>query len=130
MNVRFPRVFAVIPVVLALLAIPGFGFAKEAAQEWEIINPEGVVKQVAPIAMAPHPASLEGKTVALRANGKDNSDVFLERIGELLTEKVNGVKIIKLWEAVPESFAYPMKAETVKKIAALKPDIVIGSQAD
>jgi hypothetical protein len=130
MNVRFSREFAVIVVVVALLAIPGFGLAKEAAQEWEIINPEGVVTQVAPIVLAPHPSSLEGKTVALRANGKHNSDVFLERIGELLKEKVKDVRIIKLWEAVPESFTYPIKADTVKKVAALKPVIVMGSQAD
>jgi hypothetical protein len=127
---RFGRELVVILTALALFAVPGFALAKEAAQQWEIINPEGIVKQVASLSLVPHPASLEGKTVALRGNGKNNSDVFLERIAELLTAKVKGIKVIKLWEAIPESFNYPMKPETAKKIAALKPDLVIGSQAD
>lgn len=124
------RKWLVLLVVMAFLAVSESAFAKEAVQEWEVINPEGIVKQITSLSMVPHPVSLEGKTVALRANGKNNSDVFLERIAELLTAKVKGIKVIKLWEAVPESFDFPLPAGTAKKIAALKPDMVIGSQAD
>jgi len=99
-------------------------------QEWELVNPEGIVQLKEPVELAPRPASLEGLTIGLRANGKHNSDLFLDRVAELLEEEVKGVEIIKLWEAVPSSFNYPLKAEDVQKIAALEPDIVIGSQAD
>ena len=119
--------------LLALLAMPCASFSKEAIQEWEMVNPEGVVK-LEPMEINPHPSSLEGKTVVLRANGKHNSDNFQARIAELLQKEVKGIKIIKSWEAVPESFRSSqnpdLSKEFAKKIAALKPDLVIGSQCD
>lgn len=104
--------------------------APAKAQEWELVNPEGVVQFKKPVELSPRPNSLEGLTIGLRANGKHNSDLFLARIAELLEKQVKGVKVIKLWEAVPGSFGYPLKAEDLQKIVALKPNIVIGSQAD
>ena len=102
-------------------------------REWKLVNPEGVVV-VEPVEIAPRLASLEGKTVLLRRNGKHNADHNLNRIAELLTETVKGVKIIKFWELVPESAATSGSAargqEWAKKMADLKPDIVISSQAD
>ncbi len=81
-----------------------------------------------------HPTSLEGKTVVLRWNGKPNGDKFISRIGELLTEKVNGIKVIKLWETDPStavtSLTTTHSAAVADKIAALKPDLVIGLQCD
>jgi hypothetical protein len=65
--------------VLSLLAMPVVSFSKEAVQDWEIINPEGTIK-LEPMEINPHPASLEGKTVLLWANGKHNSDNFLTRV--------------------------------------------------
>ena len=119
--------------LLALLAMPCASFSKEVVQEWEMVNPEGVVK-LEPMEINPHPASLEGKTVVLRANGKNNSDNFQARIAELLQREVKGIKIIKSWEAVPETFRSSqnpdLSKEFAKKIAALKPDLVIGSQCD
>ena len=119
--------------VLSLLAMPVVSFSKEAIQDWEIINPEGTIK-LEPMEINPHPSSLEGKTVVLRANGKHNSDNFQARIAELLQKEVKGIKIIKSWEAVPETFRSSqnpdLSKEFAKKIAALKPDLVIGSQCD
>lgn len=81
-----------------------------------------------------HPTSLEGKTVVLRWNGKPNGDKLLTRIGELLTEQVKGVKVIKLWEQDSSTAAISKTAEdsatVADKIAALKPDLVIASQCD
>ncbi len=81
-----------------------------------------------------HPPSLEGKTVVLRWNGKPNGDKFITRIGELLAEKVQGVKIIKLWETDPGTAAISRtaadSASVADKIAALKPDLVIALQCD
>ena len=120
-------------VLLTLWALPIAALAKETSQNWELVNPEGVVK-LEPMEINPHPASLEGKTVVLRANGKHNSDNFQTQIAELLQKEVKGIKIIKSWEAVPETFRSSqnpdLSKEFAQKIAALKPDLVIGSQCD
>jgi len=119
--------------LLAFLAMPCVSFSKEISQEWEMVNPEGVVK-LEPMEINPHPSSLEGKTVVLRANGKHNSDNFQTQIAELLQKEVKGIKIIKSWEAVPETFRSSqnpdLSKEFAQRIAALKPDLVIGSQCD
>jgi hypothetical protein len=86
------------------------------------------------VKIQPHPANLEGKTVVLRWNGKMNGDKFLTRIGELLTQQVKGVKIVKLWETDPATAAISKNGEAseevAKKIANLKAGLVIASQAD
>lgn len=124
-------IFLLSPV---LLAIPGTTFCAEGSQRWEILNPEGVIK-IEPMEINPHPASLEGKTVLLRWNGKHNGDKFLDRLAELLAQRVKGIKIIKSWEVAPEtvdpiSGSQERSMELMKKLAAFKPDLVIGSQAD
>ena len=101
--------------------------------EGEILNPEGTVG-VEPMKVNPHPPTLGGKTVVLRANGKHNSDHFLERVAELLAGEVKGIKIIKTWEAAPETFRSSQDPEFSRnfaaKIATFKPDLVIASHAD
>ena len=101
--------------------------------KWELINPEGTV-QVEAVSANPHPESLAGKTVLLRWNGKHNGDLFLDRIGELLQENIKDVKIVKAWEAVPETRGSTSNAnlskELAKKLADLKPDISLGAQGD
>ena len=116
------------------LAMPGTILSKERDQSWEILNPAGVIK-IEPMKINFHPSTLEGKSVLLRWNGKHNGDKFLDRVAELLTEKVKGVKIIKSWEVAPEtvepiSGSQERSLELMKKLAALKPDLVIASQAD
>ena len=87
----------VIAIAIGLLTLPVVSSAKDAIQQWELVNPEGVIK-IEPMKVNPHPATLEGKTVLLRWNGKPNGDNFLNRVAELLTEHIRDVKIIKLWE--------------------------------
>jgi len=108
-------------------------FAKETPQDWELVNPEGVVK-ITPMEVNPHPKSLEGKTILLRWNGKHNGNNFLDRIAELLKENVKGVKIVKSWEVAPWTAIIAGNPDKSKQIvdtlAKEKPDIVIASQCD
>lgn len=95
---------------------------------------EKQVPKVGPVKINSHPSTLAGKTILLRWNGKFNGDKFLARVGELLTQQVKKVKIIKMWE-VDSSTAIvfkngEMSEQVSTKIAKLKPDIVIGAQAD
>jgi hypothetical protein len=89
---------------------------------------------VGPVKLNPHPATLEGKTVVLRWNGKYNGDLFLNNVGELLTQQVKNIKIVKLWE-VDKATADVSKngqvsEETAATIAKLKPALVIAAQGD
>ncbi len=107
----------------------------EAVPSFEVLNPEGVVQIEATVKLNPHPSTLEGKTIMLRWNGKHNGDRFLNRIAELLTKEIKGVKIIKSWEVAPETVepitgSQERSMDLMKKLAAYKPDLVIGSQAD
>jgi hypothetical protein len=90
--------------------------------------------KVGPVKINAHPASLEGKTVVLRWNGKMNGDKFLTRFGELLAQQVKNVKIVKMWEVDKSTAAISKSAAASKlvaeRIAALKPALVIASQAD
>lgn len=126
------------PVIFVLsavfLAIPGMTLCEEGNRRWEILNPQGVAR-IEPMKINAHPSTLEGKTVLLRWNGKHNGDRFLDRVAELLAEKVKDIKIIKSWKVAPEtvdpiSGSQERSMELMKKLAALKPDLVIGSQAD
>jgi len=115
------------------LCIPQLSIAKEQAQKWEIINPSGVV-QIKPMALAPRLTTLEGKTIVLRWNGKHNGDKFLDRIAELLNEKVPSAKVIKLYEVdkstIKISGSVKESARIAQVIKGLKADIVIASQTD
>jgi hypothetical protein len=90
--------------------------------------------KVGKVKLNPHPASLEGKTVVLRWNSKLNGDKFLDRVAELLTQKVPGIKIVKMYRVDPSTAIVSEKMEDSLQIAAKiveqKPDIVIASQAD
>jgi hypothetical protein len=81
-----------------------------------------------------HPASLEGKTVVLRWNGKPNGDKLLNYLGDVLTQQVSGIKIVKMWEVDPATANSSESAETsvqfADEIAAQNPDLVIASQCD
>ena len=116
------------------LAIPGTTLCEEGDQRWEVLNPQGVV-EIEPMKINPHPSTLEGKNVLLRWNGKHNGDRFLDRVAELLAQKVKDINIMRSWEFAPEtvdpiSGSQERSMELMNKLAALKPDLVIGSQAD
>ena len=106
---------------------------KKAVQEWELLNPEGVV-EVVPMSVNLHPITLVGKSIALRANGKHNSDHFLDKVAELLEKEVKDIRIIKPWEIAPETNTSSQNPEESKKfaekIASFKPDLVISAQGD
>jgi hypothetical protein len=121
-------------IFMMVLSYPWVLLAKERVQLWEVINPEGVIR-IEPMKVNPHPSNLEGKTVVLRWNGKHNGDHFLNRVAELLEEKVKGVKVIKSWEVAPETVDpitgnEKRSKEFARKIATFDPDIVIAAQAD
>ena len=81
-----------------------------------------------------HPPDLSGKTVILYWNGKPNGDLFLDRIGELLVERVRNVKVIKAWQVRPSTRDTDPTREasraTAAEIAELKPDLVVGAPGD
>jgi hypothetical protein len=101
--------------------------------KWKLVNPEALV-QVEAGQVNPHPKDLSGKTVVLYWNGKPNGDLFLNRIGELLIEKVDNVKVIKAWEVCPSTKRTDPTTEasrtTAKELAGLNPDLIIGAPGD
>lgn len=106
---------------------------KEKLQAWEIINPAGTT-EIKTAKLAPRLDTLEGKTILLRWNFKHNGNHYLDRISELLTEKVPSAKVIKIYEkdrsTINQSGSIEDSARLAKGIAALKPDLVIGAHGD
>jgi len=101
--------------------------------KWKLVSPEAVV-QVEAERVNQHPRDLSGKTVVLYWNGKPNGDLFLNRIGELLVEKVGHVKVIRAWEVRPSTKRTDPTAEgsraTAAELAGLNPDLIIGAPGD
>lgn len=118
-----------VTLVVGIILVAGLAACAPASQE----PPKDVIK-VGPVTLNAHPASLEGKTVVLRWNGKPNGDKLLSRVGEKLVEQIQGIKVIKLWETDPDtaeiSSSVERSQEIAGKIAALSPDLVIASQCD
>ena len=125
--------FWALAVVIVFMAIPAAVPAKEKVQEWEFVNPVGTIA-IQPIKPAPRLSTLDGKTIALRWNSKHNGDNYLNRIAELLADKVPTAKVIKVYEVdkstIKTSASNQESARIAKVIKDLKPDLVIGSQAD
>jgi hypothetical protein len=114
-------------VLLVMVSVEGIFIYAGAAESKKL-------PKVGPVKMNPHPSSLEGKTVVLRWNGKYNGDKYLSRVGELISQKIKNVKIIKMWEIDKSTAAISKNAELSEEVAAsiakLKPDLVIAAQAD
>jgi hypothetical protein len=130
----FAKGLLIAAILAGLLGGPIDILAEEKTQDWELINPEGVVK-IEPMKLNPHPSRLEGKTIMLRSNGKHNGDKFLIRVGELLKDKEKDIKIIFSWEVAPETVdpitgSYERSKKFAQKLASFSPDLVIASQAD
>lgn len=115
------------------LFIPQLSIAKEAPQQWELVNPSGVI-EVKYFKPAPRLTSLDGKTIVLRWNEKHNGDSFLNRVAELLKDKAPTAKVIKLYDVdkstVKISGSAGESVRIAKVIKELKADIIIASQAD
>ena len=107
--------------------------AMEKPQEWELVNPTGVIK-LAQVEPAKRITSLDGKTVALRWNSKHNGDVVLDRIAELMAQKYPNTKVIKTYKTDPSlngiSGSASESERVAKAVASVKPDLVIASQGD
>ena len=133
MRNKYLRFFGMIAILSFFLAAPAISSATETVQEWELINPSGTIA-IQPAKLAPRLTSLEGKTIILRWNGKHNGNNFLDRIAELLAEKVPSAKVIKLYDldksTVKISGSNAESARIAKVIKDLKADIVIASQCD
>jgi len=131
-NRRF-KGFWVLVIVVGWLAMPVFASSKEVVQQWELVNPAGVIK-ITPIKIPPRINTLEGKTIGLKWNMKPGGNIFLDRVAELLKEKVPSAKIIKFYEVepttVPQSANMDVADQKARIIAKYKPDIVIGTQCD
>ena len=118
----------------ALCAAP-LAQAAEQPQEWELVNPAGVIEKVA-VEPAKRISTLEGKTIALRWNGKNNGDLVLDRLAELLVRKYPTAKVAKTYRDMADrnvSKISATQAESMritKAVASVRPDIVIASQAD
>ncbi|HBG22226.1 MAG: hypothetical protein PHX16_07075 [Syntrophaceticus sp.] len=122
----------VFTVSIFMLSGCGGGSTAEEASTWTLVNPEGV-QLIEPIELNEHPSSLEGKTVALRWNGKENGNLFLDSVAEQLQKSIKDINIIKLYETMPETNDYgpsKMGPDIIDKVAALEPDLIISSQAD
>ncbi len=114
-------------VLLVMFSVEGIFVCAAASEDKKL-------PKVGPVKMNQHPASLEGKTVLLRWNGKYNGDRYLSRVGELISQQIKSVKIIKMWEVDKSTAVISKKAEVSEQIAVsiakLKPDLVIAAQAD
>ena len=125
---------AALAATAALCAAP-LARAAEQPQEWELVNPAGVIEKVA-VEPAKRITALEGKTIALRWNGKNNGDVVLDRLAELLSKKYPSAKVVKVYRDMADqnvSKISATQAESMrisKAVASVRPDIVIASQAD
>lgn len=120
--------------VMAVLAIPvARAQATEAVQEWELVIPTGVIEQ-AQIDPAKPITDLKGKTIVLRWNGKNNGDLVLNRLAELLAKDYPTAKIIKSYEKDPSLNCITGNVGESQRVANvikdMSPDIVIAVQAD
>ena len=100
------------------------------AQEWELIKPEGTIAEIELAKLTPRLTTLEGKKVGFLWNGKHNGDFFMERIEELLHERVKDIETVRIWEAVPGSNRIGLRESDHQAIKELDFDLVIGSSAD
>ena len=106
--------------------------AMEKPQEWELVNPSGVIK-LAQVEPAKRITSLDGKTVALRWNSKHNGDVVLDHLAELINKRYPSAKVVKTYtdKSLNTISGTPANSERIAKaVAAVKPDLVIASQGD
>jgi hypothetical protein len=80
-----------------------------------VLDPTGEADLQSNTTLAPRPATLEGKTVALLDNGKPNGEVLLAEIGEYL-KKHHGVR-----DTVPYTKGYfgtPVEQTQIEQILA------------
>lgn len=103
-----------------------------APQEWELVIPNGEIQKTT-VQPAPRINTLEGKNVVLRWNGKNNGDIFLDRLAVLLQQKYPTAKIVKSYTDSRLNTITGNQSQSMfvtNTIVAMKPDLVIAAQAD
>ena len=80
--------------------------------------------EIAPFSISGRPESLDGKTVGLLWSGTHGGDVALNRVGEMVQEKFNNVKV-----NFYTGGNYPAPPPIVSK-AGKECDVVVGATAD
>ena len=107
--------------------------ASEQPQEWDLVIPAGVIK-IAQIKPAKRISTLDGKTVAFRWNGKNNGDVVLDHLCDLMGKKFPNTRFIKIYQKDPSTVGISGSAPESERIArsmvSLNPDLVIAAQGD
>ncbi len=105
----------------------------EQPLEWNLVNPSGAIK-IAQIQPAKRISTLDGKTVALRWNGKNNGDVVLDHLCDLMSKKFPSTRFVKIYQKDPStvgiSGSAPESERIASSVASMKPDLVIASQGD
>ena len=127
----FARKWLLLPV-FAMLCCASVAGAAETVQEWEIVVPAGEIEK-ASYDPAARISSLDGKTVVLRWNGKNNGDIFLDRFAVLMEKKYPKAKIIKSYTDFKLNTITGSQSQSMfvtNTITAMKPDLVIAAQAD
>jgi hypothetical protein len=69
-------------------------------QKVRVLDPTSVAK-IQKAILAKRVSTLEGKTIGLLDNSKANSDVFLARVQELLTDRFKISKFVKFRKETP-----------------------------
>jgi hypothetical protein len=88
-----------------------------------ILDPTGTTKKAPAKSRARRPGDLNGATVGLLVNTKQNAAPFLDELGRLLTERHGARKIITRTKV---NFAQPEPVDTIKEMAAGCDVIVTG----
>ena len=90
----------------------------------EILSPEGSVAR-APVAAAPAPATLAGRSIAVLDNGKPNARLLLTQIAERLAARTNAdVSIV----AAKATAAEPAEPDILRQLEAAH--VVVTGSAD
>ncbi len=61
----------------------------------ELLNPRGEIEPPLTVGLAPRVTDLAGKKIGLYWNGKEGTDVFFDRVQELLEEKSPTVTVLR-----------------------------------
>lgn len=100
-----------------------------STRQWLLMSPVGDLPRAASEG-AGKPHDLSGKKIGLFWNGKPGGDVLLTEVGLGLSGRFPGLKIVKFWEARPETVtAYGNPADNLRFMAQ-HADLVIGTNAD
>jgi hypothetical protein len=101
-----------------------------SATAWELVNPEGAARSPS-VSPAARPDHLRAARIGLAWNGKPGGREALEELARLLEADVGGLQFIKYWEMLPDSVSpRELSQDTLRAMAACRPDVVVVSQAD